>query len=698
MARQSVGIRLDVLGKPEVIDALRETGAAGEKMAKSIEGAGPPASRGLLAVDQAAGQVRERLDDVAASAGPVGDALMQFGTAGKIAAVGIGGLTLAFGAMVVRGREATRVFAEIADQADVLGVTTTVLQRVQEAALTAGLDGEQTVDLLAELAMKAAEAREGGNEAAESFERLGVAVTDSAGRLRPLEAILSDVAEGMAAVENPIERIAIASALLGDEGRALIPVLAQGADGFKRLGDEAEASGLVIEEGIIRSAQSLNEELETQWRIIDTQLNVAMGALAPLFQDLLTAVIPLIKGVRDLSDAWRDVSRQGDESVTRQYKNLIVDQVQLTRQIADLEERLANSGRGRQGAPLMRLNEARAELAANQVEVEALRAELVRRAEARKPAPWASSPGTPGDVVVVPDDPETARLRLEVAALKKRLADLLARGGGGGGAIERVDLRAGASSPLPAPRGMTGDEYAKSIELQIKIEKARTDEIERNTAAMQELRVRGVQSVTSSLADFALGLQSGEETLKRFLSDLASDLPGILFGADGTQAKTGPGALVQGVVGSVAKSGISALISGLFGVPSTALLGGASGSGAARSGLMGDGLRGFASGGSFDVSSATSLGRTSPRGGDDQLVAFRAQMGERVTVTPRGQSAGGAPSINVTIVVEGDATDATIEKFRRVAAQEISRAAPSLTAQAVTATDSELRKNPDFGR
>jgi hypothetical protein len=128
------------------------------------------------------------------------------------------------------------------------------------------------------------------------------------------------------------------------------------------------------------------------------------------------------------------------------------------------------------------------------------------------------------------------------------------------------------------------------------------------------------------------------------------------------------------------------------------LLGGASGSGAARSGLMGDGLRGFASGGSFDVSSATSLGRTSPRGGDDQLVAFRAQMGERVTVTPRGQSAGGAPSINVTIVVEGDATDATIEKFRRVAAQEISRAAPSLTAQAVTATDSELRKNPDFGR
>jgi hypothetical protein len=682
MARPAVGIKLDVLGKAEVISALREAGVAGEKMADTIEKAGEPASKGLLLVDRAAGSVRERLDDIASSAGPVGEALAQFGSIGKVAAVAIGGITLAFGAMIAKGREASQAFAEIGNQADMLGLTAEALQRVQAAAFAVGVDAEGTADLLLELADRAGDAMSGGGDAAEVFDRLGVSVTDAGGKLRPLQSILNEVADGFAAVESPIERVNLASALFGDVGRKMIPVLSEGAAGLKRLGDEAADTGIIVSNQMVRASQDLNDELEKQWKIIDTQLSVAMVGLAPLFQDLLAAIIPVVTKASELADIWRDISRQGTRTITRNYEDVVGQQVDLDAQIraqrrkVEMGTTLRGRNAGSRGAAtdqmvLDRLLMRQQELAAQSKE---LRAEIDRRAAMRTPP---TTPGTNSTKSADPDDSTKTKTKAP--------------------ALERVNLGVGGTSPLPVPRGMTAPAYQKQIEDFQKAKKDEADEVERTRKAFEDLRQTGIQDVTQGLVDFASGLRSGEDVLKQFLSDLARDLPELLLnGASGTMT-TGAGSLAQSAISGTATKLISGFIGSLFG-GAVMPTGGASGIGAARGGSLGDGLRGFASGGSFDVTPATSMGRISPQGGDDQLVAFRAQIGERVTVTPRGASDGGGSMFRVNVNIMGDATDSTVERFRAVAAAEIMRAAPSLTARAVTATDDELRKNPDFGR
>ena len=73
--------------------------------------------------------------------------------------------------------------------------------------------------------------------------------------------------------------------------------------------------------------------------------------------------------------------------------------------------------------------------------------------------------------------------------------------------------------------------------------------------------------------------------------------------------------------------------------------GGGSAGGSALSWI--GGLLGFASGGSFQVGGATSMGNIN--GVDNRLVAFRARDGENVTVTPPGRVPGGV-TVNQTFM------------------------------------------------
>jgi TP901 family phage tail tape measure protein len=91
---------------------------------------------------------------------------------------------------------------------------------------------------------------------------------------------------------------------------------------------------------------------------------------------------------------------------------------------------------------------------------------------------------------------------------------------------------------------------------------------------------------------------------------------------------------------------------------------GASGGQAGPGGLIAD-LLGFHEGGAFTVG-ANSAAAALP-GLDNRLVAFRAQDGERVTVTPRGQpEGGGGPSVQ-NIVFNVEARDA--DSFKRSQSQ-----------------------------
>lgn len=663
MSRPSVGIRLDVLGKREVIAALRDTGREGQRMADKIEKASPPASKGLLAIDEAAKQARGGLDGLAKRSGGLGSVLGKLGRTGNVAAIGIGAIAAAGVGVYATVRRVTGEVAAIGDEADRLGITAEAMQRIRAATLTVNVEAETAADLMGELSGRAYEAAEGAGSAAEAFTRLGVEVRRPDGSIKSLNELLPDLADGFQRLEDPMARVSLAGELFSDQGRELIPLLVQGGDAFRALGDQAAATGRIIGEDSVRGAQAANIEFERQADLINTALRKAFVDLGPAITELIPYVSAFIskvsEGIMRVLDLFGVIDRRRLQDLQPQVAALELRRAEILEQRSQMDSLISNGVvpsetymRNGDATALENLQENTAELAAVENQLGSLRNEIRRLQDPTDVPGRAGIPPDNGG-----DDNDT---------------DYDNDTGGGGGGSPRAP---GPSVDPNAAIVTTMDRIWANVEEAIELERDRMDATRDANEALRDLVDDGVGDLSRGAAEAAFGLRDFNDVLKDVLLDIARDLPALLTGGAVT---TGAGGIVQDLLGGVGQ-GIVRDGGGTIGDWIAGL------------------LPGFADGGSFDVSDRSSPMRIPARGGDDRLVAFRAQVGERVSVSRRGQSAGGG-TINQTIVIEGDATDATIERMRAAMREEIAMARPGIVQQSVVATGAELQMNPDFAR
>ena len=110
MADQSISIRLALTDGGKVKAELVDIGASGQKALERIRDAAQPASRGLQALDVAGHAVRGKIQEMAGSAGVLGEALQKIGPYGLAAAAGVGAVTVALGFAMNKAREVTEHF------------------------------------------------------------------------------------------------------------------------------------------------------------------------------------------------------------------------------------------------------------------------------------------------------------------------------------------------------------------------------------------------------------------------------------------------------------------------------------------------------------------------------------------------------------------------------------------------------------
>ena len=117
MADRSLSIRLALTDGGKVKAELADIGASGQKVLERIRDAAQPASRGLRALDAASHAVRGKIQEMAGSAGVLGEALQKIGPYGLAAAAGIGAFTRGARAGDRPAREAIETFDALDDQA-----------------------------------------------------------------------------------------------------------------------------------------------------------------------------------------------------------------------------------------------------------------------------------------------------------------------------------------------------------------------------------------------------------------------------------------------------------------------------------------------------------------------------------------------------------------------------------------------------
>lgn len=180
--------------------------------------------------------------------------------------------------------------ASIGDLSDRVGVSAETLQTMQFAAEQNGSSAAEASKAIEKLSKSIGEAEIGSKLYADGFKRLGVELKDTEGNLRDTEAILMDVADGMAEMEDPALRVKTAYDLMGRGGTAMIQFMKEGSNAIDGYNKKLKENGMMLENAQVKQLQAASGELEKAGR----QFSIFGAKILP----------PIIKVLRKSQIGW----------------------------------------------------------------------------------------------------------------------------------------------------------------------------------------------------------------------------------------------------------------------------------------------------------------------------------------------------------------------------------------------------------
>ena len=161
--------------------------------------------------------------------------------------------------------------ANLVDTAENLDLTTTELQRFRAAARDSTVETDTLDQGLNRLNRRMGEARSGSGQLADVYEELGLQGMST-------QEAFEEIADAVANADDSQEAARIGYAAFGRQVEDLLPLLRQGRNGLNQMGDEAERTGRVVDEALVRRGAEAATQLN---RINDImQANLRGGLLS----------------------------------------------------------------------------------------------------------------------------------------------------------------------------------------------------------------------------------------------------------------------------------------------------------------------------------------------------------------------------------------------------------------------------------
>lgn len=166
---------------------------------------------------------------------------------------------------------------ELGKTAKKTGLSTDELQRLTFAANLSGAELGNLSQSVLRMHRSISDLEEGSKEATDAFAALGISAKDLEG-LTP-DQKFNKISEAIAGVADAGKRVDLASTIFGRGGTELLPMLTEGAAGFRALKKEREALGPILTPEQIASAEAFN----------DSMSRIKESAKANIMQGLVTA-------------------------------------------------------------------------------------------------------------------------------------------------------------------------------------------------------------------------------------------------------------------------------------------------------------------------------------------------------------------------------------------------------------------------
>lgn len=144
-----------------------------------------------------------------------------------------------------------------------------------------------------------------------AFEQLGVQITNADGSMRNSSEVWYDTLEALSQVGNETERDTLAMELFGRSGMELAGIVDDGGAALKALGEEAEATGSILGQDALDSANAFNDSID-RMKVQASAAFMEAGAtlaehLMPALEKLIEIVMKVVKWFGDLDGTTQTV-------------------------------------------------------------------------------------------------------------------------------------------------------------------------------------------------------------------------------------------------------------------------------------------------------------------------------------------------------------------------------------------------------
>ncbi|MCH7963735.1 MAG: hypothetical protein IH852_07335 [Bacteroidetes bacterium] len=204
----------------------------------------------------------------------------------KLALMGVAAVT-AFGYMIKSAIDTAESLEKMSQR---VGLSVEFLSTLRHATELSGTEISVMEKAVQRMSRTLFDANRGLLTAQIPFKELGIAVSDSMGQLRNGEVIILEVADRFSKMKDGTEKTALALQIFGRAGADLIPLLNSGADGIRRMQEEARALGLEISTKTAKNAAELKDNMLRLERSVTRVVNKIAEGLIPVLNGLVTSL------------------------------------------------------------------------------------------------------------------------------------------------------------------------------------------------------------------------------------------------------------------------------------------------------------------------------------------------------------------------------------------------------------------------
>lgn len=214
---------------------------------------------------------------------------------GKVA-VGLGAVMAgAFSGQAIKG--ALDYAAAIGEVATAVGVTQRELQVYRLLATQVNLTQEEMEKSLAKLTLSIGKAGAGAAAESRAFSALGISLKDAQGQGKSTGTVLLELADRIAAIQDPTQRSAAVFSIFGRQGQKMIPLLEMGSARLKEYAEEADKAGAIISDGDIAKADKTADKIDGLNKVLSVKFSSTVAANAESIGSMATALADLVTSI-----------------------------------------------------------------------------------------------------------------------------------------------------------------------------------------------------------------------------------------------------------------------------------------------------------------------------------------------------------------------------------------------------------------